>query len=127
MAHAAISKPRRTGVTNWRGGEKLERAMGIEPTTYSLGSCRSTTELRPRGAQHSQAGAATEEDGASWRFQAARTAASRLSISVVRRLPSRDSDLAEARICADADLMPLALWLTSPRSAATCAALPVAA
>jgi hypothetical protein len=21
--------------------------MGIEPTTYSLGSCRSTTELRP--------------------------------------------------------------------------------
>ena len=26
----------------------LERAMGIEPTTYSLGSCRSTTELRPR-------------------------------------------------------------------------------
>ncbi len=22
--------------------------MGIEPTTYSLGSCRSTTELRPR-------------------------------------------------------------------------------
>ena len=28
----------------------LERAMGIEPTTYSLGSCRSTTELRPRAA-----------------------------------------------------------------------------
>ena len=28
--------------------ENLERAMGIEPTTYSLGSCRSTTELRPR-------------------------------------------------------------------------------
>jgi hypothetical protein len=27
---------------------ELERAMGIEPTTYSLGSCRSTTELRPR-------------------------------------------------------------------------------
>ena len=27
--------------------ENLERAMGIEPTTYSLGSCRSTTELRP--------------------------------------------------------------------------------
>jgi hypothetical protein len=26
----------------------LERAMGIEPTTYSLGSCRSATELRPR-------------------------------------------------------------------------------
>jgi hypothetical protein len=26
----------------------LERAMGIEPTTYSLGSCRSTTELRPQ-------------------------------------------------------------------------------
>jgi hypothetical protein len=25
----------------------LERAIGIEPTTYSLGSCRSTTELRP--------------------------------------------------------------------------------
>ncbi len=22
--------------------------MGIEPTTYSLGSCRSTTELRPQ-------------------------------------------------------------------------------
>ncbi len=29
--------------------------MGIEPTTYSLGSCRSTTELRPRGHQHSHA------------------------------------------------------------------------
>src|SRR5689334_289989 len=28
-------------------GKMLERAMGIEPTTYSLGSCRSTTELRP--------------------------------------------------------------------------------
>jgi hypothetical protein len=27
---------------------KSERAMGIEPTTYSLGSCRSTTELRPQ-------------------------------------------------------------------------------
>jgi hypothetical protein len=26
----------------------LERAAGIEPATYSLGSCRSTTELRPR-------------------------------------------------------------------------------
>jgi hypothetical protein len=25
----------------------LERAKGIEPSTYSLGSCRSTTELRP--------------------------------------------------------------------------------
>ncbi len=25
----------------------LERVMGIEPTTYSLGSCRSTTELHP--------------------------------------------------------------------------------
>jgi hypothetical protein len=24
--------------------------MGIEPTTYSLGSCGSTTELRPRAA-----------------------------------------------------------------------------
>src|SRR5262249_39694591 len=26
----------------------VERAMGIDPTTYSLGSCRSTTELRPQ-------------------------------------------------------------------------------
>jgi hypothetical protein len=26
----------------------VERAMGIEPTTSSLGSLRSTTELRPR-------------------------------------------------------------------------------
>jgi hypothetical protein len=26
----------------------LERAAGIEPATYSLGSCRSTTELRPQ-------------------------------------------------------------------------------
>ena len=33
----------------WTRGP-LERAMGIEPTTYSLGSCRSTTELRPRAA-----------------------------------------------------------------------------
>src|SRR5262249_26552155 len=33
----------------WKvGSGRLERAMGIEPTTYSLGSCRSTTELRPR-------------------------------------------------------------------------------
>src|SRR5688500_16683829 len=29
---------------------KVERAMGIEPTTSSLGSLRSTTELRPRGS-----------------------------------------------------------------------------
>jgi hypothetical protein len=28
--------------------KSLERAIGIEPTTYSLGSCRSTTELRPQ-------------------------------------------------------------------------------
>jgi hypothetical protein len=28
--------------------KNLERAAGIEPATYSLGSCRSTTELRPR-------------------------------------------------------------------------------
>jgi hypothetical protein len=28
--------------------------MGIEPTTYSLGSCRSTTELRPRADKHSE-------------------------------------------------------------------------
>src|ERR1700687_5512881 len=28
--------------------KNLERAIGIEPTTYSLGSCRSTTELRPQ-------------------------------------------------------------------------------
>jgi hypothetical protein len=28
--------------------QELERAKGIEPSTYSLGSCRSTTELRPR-------------------------------------------------------------------------------
>jgi 2-iminobutanoate/2-iminopropanoate deaminase len=28
--------------------------MGIEPTTYSLGSCRSTTELRPRPIKHSE-------------------------------------------------------------------------
>src|SRR5262249_738453 len=33
----------------------LERAMGIEPTTYSLGSCRSTTELRPQRLQNSEA------------------------------------------------------------------------
>jgi hypothetical protein len=28
--------------------KNLERAAGIEPATYSLGSCRSTTELRPQ-------------------------------------------------------------------------------
>src|SRR5262249_33492326 len=38
----------------WPAFAKLERAMGIEPTTYSLGSCRSTTELRPRAAQNSE-------------------------------------------------------------------------
>ena len=31
--------------------EEMERAMGIEPTTSSLGSLRSTTELRPRSAK----------------------------------------------------------------------------
>jgi hypothetical protein len=30
------------------GLHNLERAKGIEPSTYSLGSCRSTTELRPQ-------------------------------------------------------------------------------
>src|SRR5437763_233654 len=34
--------------------QELERAKGIEPSTYSLGSCRSTTELRPRFDQHSE-------------------------------------------------------------------------
>ncbi len=38
--------------------EALERAKGIEPSTYSLGSCRSTTELRPRRRQHSTGAAA---------------------------------------------------------------------
>ena len=33
----------------------LERAMGIEPTTYSLGSCRSTTELRPHAPDRTAA------------------------------------------------------------------------
>jgi hypothetical protein len=31
--------------------QRLERAKGIEPSTYSLGSCRSTTELRPRSSK----------------------------------------------------------------------------
>ncbi len=35
--------------------------MGIEPTTYSLGSCRSTTELRPRPAQTIGWGAAADK------------------------------------------------------------------
>lgn len=30
-----------------QGYKKLERAMGVEPTTYGLGSRRSATELRP--------------------------------------------------------------------------------
>lgn len=39
----------RHGLTrNRETGKGLERAMGIEPTTSSLGSLRSTTELRPR-------------------------------------------------------------------------------
>ena len=29
------------------GNKNLEREKGIEPSTYSLGSCRSTTELLP--------------------------------------------------------------------------------
>ncbi len=29
--------------------EELERAMGVEPTTFCLGSKHSTTELRPLG------------------------------------------------------------------------------
>src|SRR5260370_24349815 len=29
----------------------MERAKGIEPSTYRLGSCRSTTELRPRSSK----------------------------------------------------------------------------
>ena len=46
--------------------KKLERAKGIEPSTYSLGSCRSTTELRPRWTQHSEGAlpAARRESGA---------------------------------------------------------------
>jgi hypothetical protein len=32
--------------------------MGIEPTTYSLGSCRSTTELRPRRQEDNEIRAA---------------------------------------------------------------------
>src|SRR5262245_10424538 len=38
--------------------ENLERAKGIEPSTYSLGSCRSTTELRPHAllAEHQVGG-----------------------------------------------------------------------
>jgi hypothetical protein len=38
--------PRKATVFYWI--IELERAMRIELTTYSLGSCRSTTELRPR-------------------------------------------------------------------------------
>jgi hypothetical protein len=40
--------------------------MGIEPTTYSLGSCRSTTELRPRSHQHSPAAARRKGIGVDW-------------------------------------------------------------
>lgn len=47
-------------------GVILERAMGIEPTTYSLGSCRSTTELRPRPDRFRSACAiATDQSGLS--------------------------------------------------------------
>jgi hypothetical protein len=35
--------------------QELERAKGIEPSTYSLGSCRSTTELRPRLTKDNEA------------------------------------------------------------------------
>src|SRR5262249_52656851 len=37
--------------SNWKSASPtkiMERTAGIEPATYSLGSCRSTTELRPR-------------------------------------------------------------------------------
>jgi hypothetical protein len=41
----------------------LERAMGIEPTTCSLGSCRSTTELRPRWLRDQSSGARAARGG----------------------------------------------------------------
>lgn len=37
-------------VTEWR--IPLERAMGLEPTAFCLGSRRSTTELRPRNRHY---------------------------------------------------------------------------
>ena len=45
-AQAAIRA--RNTAPGW-GPYGLERANGIEPSTSSLGSLRSTTELRPRG------------------------------------------------------------------------------
>src|SRR5262249_36212911 len=38
------------GTLNSRSGRdfRSERGIGFEPTTYSLGSCHSTTELRPQ-------------------------------------------------------------------------------
>jgi hypothetical protein len=38
----------------WKRSSKLERAMGIEPTTSSLGSLRSTAELRPHRADNAR-------------------------------------------------------------------------
>jgi hypothetical protein len=44
--------------------ETMERAMGIEPTTSSLGSLRSTTELRPRRRQSALEFVSAEESQA---------------------------------------------------------------
>src|SRR6266478_10121913 len=96
-------------------GSALERAKGIEPSTYSLGSCRSTTELRPhlprscritrmRGwekprfavaarvlyaaqARCRRAGVATSGDGASDRAREAKDAQSLALVLGVMRPP----------------------------------------
>ncbi len=43
----------------------LERAAGIEPATYSLGSCRSTTELRPQLLEKQRQGTSGPRSGRS--------------------------------------------------------------
>jgi hypothetical protein len=62
--------------------------MGIEPTTYSLGSCRSTTELRPRAGHHSQGGSDKEE-----RRRGAKPGDAQLGV-VMRRRPQRSGGAA---------------------------------
>ena len=52
------------------GAQWVERAMGIEPTTSSLGSLRSTTELHPHGSGQGTAARALSSDAVPTRRRA---------------------------------------------------------
>ena len=76
----------------------LERAMGIEPTTYSLGSCRSTTELRPQGMAAVRGGFYRYCSGAATRcLDAARSLAESAHLTAAQAAPHGDFCNASSR------------------------------